>query len=226
MRRLTTVLVAAAALCMSGAALAQTPQSHLMTVRLPDGGLAQIRYTGAIAPQVTISDAVAPVAAWAPLLSLPSLFGPQSPFAAMERISAEMDREAETILRRADALAAGLQSGSLSEAAMRALPPGSQSYSVISTMSAGGVCSRSVEITAEGNGAPPQIVRHSAGDCGPSGGTSGSVNLPTAVPPSPRPGPAWTNTPAPASRPDILWTGTKGATPYGGLVREIPTAPR
>jgi hypothetical protein len=230
MRRFTTAFVAALAIGGSSAALAQTSQTHVMTVRLPDGGVAQIRYAGDVAPQVSVGDAAAPVAAWAPM---PSLFGPDSPFAMMERISAEMDRRAAAMFRQADALAAQAQSGQLTEAAAGNLPPGGQSYSFVSTMSGNGVCSQSVEITSQGNGAPPRIVRHSSGDCAVAPGGSGTVNLPTA--PAARPDAIWTNarpaTPdatraAPATQPDVLWTSAKGARPYAGLAREIPPAQR
>ncbi len=227
--------VAAIAIGAAGAAFAQSDNLHVMTVRLPDGSLAQIRYSGNVAPRVSFSEAPAPIDVAA---AMPSLFGPGSPFAAMERISAEMDREAAAMFRRADALAAEANSGQLTEAALRTLPPGSQSYTFVSTMSGNGVCSQSVEITGMGNGQPPRVVRHSSGDCGPmggpaggpTGGTAGSVDLPTATPPLGRAGPVWTAAPAqpavPASRPDVIWTSAKGAKPYAGLVHEIPAATR
>jgi hypothetical protein len=226
MRLLSTALAGALAIGVSAAALAQTDQTRVMSVRLPDGSVAQIRYAGDVTPQVTFGDAPAPFVAWAPM---PAFFAAQSPFAMMERISAEMDREAEAMFRQGDALAASARSGQLSEAAMRDLPAGGRSYSFISTMSGNGVCSQSVEITAQGNGAPPRIVRHSSGACGPSGGAIGSADLPAAPAPSGRTGPIWTNAPAPApatTRPDILWTSAPGAKPHAGLVREIPAAPR
>jgi len=223
--------VAGAAIALSGAAFAQSGPNHTMTVRLPDGGIAQIRYSGNVAPRVTFGEAPEPVDVFAPM---PALFGPGSPFAAMERISAEMDRESAAMFRQADALAAAANSGQLAEAALRSLPPGSRSYSFVSTMSGPGsdnrVCSQSVEITGMGNGQPPRVVRRSSGNCGPQGtlgsGTTGSVNLPTAAPQLARPAPVWTSAPAPASHPDVIWTGANGAKPYAGLVREIPAATR
>jgi hypothetical protein len=218
---------AAVAIGVSGAAFAQSANSDVMTVRLPDGGIAQIRYTGNVAPRVSFSEAPAPVEVFAPT---PSLFGSDSPFAAMERISAEMDRQATAMFRQADTLLVQPGSGQLTEAALRSLPPGSQSYSFVSTMSGSGVCSQSVEITSPGNGQKPRVVRHSSGDCGPSGGAAGSANLPSAAPPGREPGPVWTNAPAqrqtPNTRPDVIWTSAKGAKPYAGLVREIPAAQR
>jgi len=212
--------VAAAALAFSGAASARGSDTHVMTVRLPDGGLAQIRYTGSVAPEVSFGAAPAALDVLAPL---PSLFGPGSPFAMMDRISAEMDRQAAAMFRQADALAAQARSGQPTETAMQKLPPGTQGYTFISTMSGNGVCTQSVEITSQGNGAPPRVVRHSSGNCGSSGG---SVSLPAATPPLGRPGPVWTKAPAPADRPDVLWTSAAGAKPYAGLVHEIPPTQR
>ncbi|HEV2336924.1 MAG TPA: hypothetical protein VGS13_15575 [Stellaceae bacterium] len=207
MRNLRTLLlagVAASAIGFSGAVLAQSANTHVLTVRLPDGGLAQIRYTGDVPPHIAFSNVAS--------VPMPALFGPDSPFAALDRISAEMDREAAAMFAQADALAAQAQSGQSTEAAARSLPPGSQSYTFVSTMSGNGVCTRSVEITARGDGAPPRVVSHSSGNCGAMPGGSGSIGLPVA--------------PAPANRPDVVWASAQGAKPAAGLVHEIPPAQR
>jgi hypothetical protein len=94
MRTLRTTLlagVAAIATGFSGAALAQSPQTHVMTVQPPGGGIAEIRYTGNVAPQLSFGESPAPIDVFAPM---PALFGASSPFAMLDRISAEMDREA------------------------------------------------------------------------------------------------------------------------------------
>jgi hypothetical protein len=223
--------VAAAAIGISGAALAQSSNVHVMTVRLPDGGVAQVRYTGNVAPQVSFSDGAAPLEMFAPM---PSMFGPNSPFAQLERISAEMDRQAAAMFQRANAIAAAARSGQSPETAMRSLPPDSQGYSFISTMSGSGVCMQSVQITSPGNGGQPHVVSHSSGDCGPSGGANGSVSLPTATPPAGRSGPIWVTAPTakpyvaptPTNHPDVVWTAAHGARPYAGLVEPIPPAQR
>jgi hypothetical protein len=193
----TALLAGAAAIFgLSGMALAQTPNTHLMTVQLPGGGTAQIRYVGDVPPQVIVS-------------SGPSMVGPASPFAMLDRISAAMDGEAAALFRRAEALA----SGGLTEAAMRNLSPGTRGFSYVSTMSSNGACTRSTEITSTGNGSPPRVVTHSSGNCGPepNTGTSAGWGAPGAV--------RMPATPAPKNRPDVLWTKNDMAQPYAGMVQ-------
>jgi hypothetical protein len=131
----------------------------------------------------------------------------------MERISAEMDRQAAAMFRRAEALATQARSGQPIEAVFGNLPAGSRGYTYISTMSGNGVCTRSVEITSTGNG-PPRVVSHSSGDCGPAtGGASGAATLPAAPV-------------RPAKQPDLLLTNANGAKPGGNMVRHVAAASR
>lgn len=212
MRPIRTALlagVAASAIGLSGVALAQSPQTHVLTVQIPGGVVAQVRYTGDVPPQIAFGESPANVNFLAPM---PSLFGAGSPFAMLDRISAEMDREAAAMFREADALAAQARSGQPTETSIGKLPPGSEGYSFVSTMSGNGVCTQSMQITSQGNGAPPRVVSHSSGNSGPEPAPTGSINLPAA--------------PAPGNRPDVVWTSAHGARPYSGLVREIPAAQR
>lgn len=211
----TSFLAGVASVALGAAALAQTPPTHVMTVALPGGGTAQIAYTGNVAPQVSINDVQgtpAPLAAFAPL-PVAQFFGPGSPFAQLDRISAEMDRQAAVMFQQARQLAAEARSGQLTETALHNLPPGSQGYTFISTMSGNDVCSQSVEITRPASGGPPHVVTHSSGDCtaAPAVGGAGAVSLPNAAPAS--------------SRPDLVWTAAHGQQPYRGLVAPIPTTP-
>jgi hypothetical protein len=210
MRSLRTALLGgSAALAVAGfagIAAAQAPATNVLTVTLPQGGVAHIRYAGDVAPQVTVAMGPATPAVLAPL---PAMFGPASPFATMQRISAEMDREAAAMLRRAAALAAAPWPGpgTLGEAKLRPMPPGSRSYSFVSTRWGNGVCSRSVEITSPADGGRPRVVTRSSGDCGPqTGSAGGTVALPTA--------------PTPAHGPDLLWARGAGAHPSAGILRE------
>lgn len=180
--------VALAALC--GVAAAQTPQPHVMTVPLPGGGVAEIRYAGDVAPQVFIDDA--------PTAMLSAAFGARSPFAEFDRIAAAMDREADRMFREATALAGSPVR--LTPAALGSLPAGSREYSYVSTMTGNGVCSRSVEITSQGNGAPPRVVTHTSGNCGPA---EPGAQMPTRLPAAP----------APDRRPQMIMTKAAGSHP-------------
>lgn len=198
-----------------GAAQAQqnpeNPAVHVMTIQLPGGGVGQIQYTGNVPPRVYVSDAPVSTVGFAPM---PSLFGSDSPFAAFERISADMDRQMESILQRAAALSSLPITGPIAappqvtEAALRSLPPGTQSFTYVSTLSGNGVCTRSVEVTAAGNGAAPRVVSHTSGNCAaqPEAGASGIVTAP--------------NRSAPVKRPDVLWTKNEARHPYAAMVQK------
>lgn len=75
--------IAALGIGLAGAAQAQT--FNMMTVPVPGGGVAQVRYVGDVPPQIVFVPAPAPFAAWTPV------FGYEAPFAMLDRISAEMD---------------------------------------------------------------------------------------------------------------------------------------
>jgi len=208
----TAVTAAAAALVFAGAAAAQSGNTHTMTVQLPNGGVAQIRYAGDVAPQVIVSPDRLPVASFA---AMPSLFDFDAPFAELRRISAEMDRRAAQMMREAAMPSSG--SPQMTGTALRDLPAGAQSYPYVSTMSGNAGCTRSVQITSTGNGAP-KVVRNSSGNCGPETGASGSASRPAEVYVPTRPAPV-------PKRPDVLWTGNEATQPYAGMVQQT-TAPQ
>ena len=91
-------------------------------------------------------------------------------------------------------------------AALGNLPPGTESYSMVSTWSGNGVCAQSVEITSPANGGKPRVVSHSSGECASGPGSAGTVVTPT--------------TPAPMRRPDIIETNARRTPAYAGLLRE------
>src|ERR1041385_3455767 len=216
MRALRTAILAGAAAAVfgfSGMALAQNSNMHTMTVQLPGGGMAEIRYTGNIPPRVTVSASPATTGDVSPVASMP---GASSPFGMLDRVAAEMDREAAALFRYADAMATQPwpASNGLKLTNLQNLPPWTRGFSYVSTMSGNGVCTRSTEITATGNG-PPRVVTHSSGNCGPEPrlpgnagwGAAGIVHAPA--------------TPAPSKRPDLLWTKNETAPqPYVTMVRD------
>jgi hypothetical protein len=140
--------------------------THVMTVRLPGGAVEQIRYSGDVPPQIAFAGSALPFDVGWPV----AFFGPDSPFAEMNRISAEMDRQMAAMIGNADALAAN---PGVTEIGAGQLPPGAESYSFVSSMSGNGVCARSVQITSRGKGQKPQVLSRTYGDCG--SGSGGAV---------------------------------------------------
>lgn len=201
MRKVGTVLTLAAASAIGwcGFAAAQTPQTHVLTVRLPGGGVEQIYYTGSVAPQVFVTPAPAAVE----YLPMSALFGAASPFAELDRVSAAMDRQAAQMLRAAAALAAA--PAQLDATAASALPAGGREYSFVATSSGNGVCTQSVEITSEGNG-PPRVVRHTSGNCA----ALPQLRVPTEQPAQP----------IPSNGPRMIMTKATGTAPAAGRIEE------
>ncbi|HUZ72313.1 MAG TPA: hypothetical protein VMU87_04955 [Stellaceae bacterium] len=202
MRIIPSVLLAGVgSLVFAGAVAAQSLPVHSMKVQLPDGTIEVIHYRGDVAPQIAFrSEAALPSAFWG--------FGPGSPFARMERISAAMDREAASMLRQAALLAAQPMPGPdrLLQIDARNLPPGAASYSFVATLSPGDMCTRSMEITRSGPGAKPHVVTHSFGNCSGNPNVAVPDTAPVAAPP--------------AHRSDILPVKADGAKPFAGDVRE------
>lgn len=161
MRTLPKILGACAILALAGsAAWASTATEHRLTVWLPGGGSEVITYTGDVAPKVsfTASD-FAPASFWSPLAF---------DRAPVDRIAAAMDADMASMIHQADAMLALPMMvepfNGVTEAGLSAMPPGSQSYTVVSTMNGNNICTQSVEITSSGHG-KPQMVRHSSGNC-------------------------------------------------------------
>jgi hypothetical protein len=178
MRSFRSVFLAGAAVIalagFAGFAAAAIRNAHVLTVRLPGGSVEQIRYTGDTPPQVSLEPGSAPSpAAW----PVADPFGFDSPFAAVDRISAEMDRQAEAMLNQAMAPALTGPDG-LVQADLGRLPPGVHGYSVVSTRSGNAVCTHSVQYTAYGPGKPPRVVTRTSGNCG----ADQSRPLPSAAP--------------------------------------------
>ncbi len=143
----------------AGLALAKDPALHSMAVALPGGETAQITYSGDIPPKVNFT--ADPVGA--------DFYGPAGPFAMLDRISAEMDRDITGMMNEAPLMPLPFwdQARPLT-AALNNLPAGTQQYSVISTFSGdGNVCTRTMEIT--GSGPHPKVVSNTYGNCGTKG---------------------------------------------------------
>jgi hypothetical protein len=155
------VVLAAAGLASAGAG--ELAKTHILTVSLPDGSIEQVRYAGDRPPQISFGQAPDPF--FSPGFDTVGL---NSPFVALDRMSAEMDREAEALLNqtaRWQASAFGFPD-TFAAVDSGGLAPGARSFSVVSTLSGGHVCTRSVEAYASPDGGQPRIVTRTSGDCG------------------------------------------------------------
>jgi len=176
----TVLLTAVAAAGLTGLALAAAPAIHEMTVAIPGGGEAHIRYTGDTPPKVNFvhSSEAMPVGFFAP-----------SSFDEMERISAMMDHQMATMIYQARLMQqqaeASLGGSPLRSAEFYGMPAGS-SYSFVSTISGNGVCMKSMQITSSGS-SEPKVVSHTSGNCGAQSNTAAPTQAKAAPVPQSSP---------------------------------------
>ncbi len=156
---LKSLLVGAGALMLVAAgepAQARDSQSHVMTVTLPGGGVAEITYTGDVPPQLVLTPSDGFVAGTMPVFGLPEI-GMAPSFAALEQLTATMQRQADAMFREISALPAFPEVGAR-------LPAGVHMYSVETTITRNGTCTRRTETSYDG--AAPKQVSNISGDCG------------------------------------------------------------
>jgi hypothetical protein len=166
----TSILIAGvAALALAGtAAWAAGSNVHQMTVRLPGGGVEHIEYTGDVAPKISVAQV--------PFAAFPQIaFMPQVMFPNFARIQAAMNQQMaqmHTIMQNADAMAAqsfaNMPNGTIAFRAGNIPGASSESFHMISMGAGKNFCAQSMQVTVAANG-KQSVVRHSAGNCGPSG---------------------------------------------------------
>jgi hypothetical protein len=160
------VLGGIVAAAVAGTALAAGSKTHVMTVPLPDGSVARIKYVGDVAPKVVVEPR--PVAglgaAWAPL-PLPS-------FAGFDRLMEQMNRHVQQLARQP------LAGPGMNVASYGDMPAGVTSSSVVSYSNGGSTCTRTTEVVSQGPGKPPKVTSNVTGDC------SSAAPLPPAPPPA------------------------------------------
>lgn len=162
MRTLRAFGLAAAAAALAGTAIAanpRTPQTHVMSVPLPDGSVARVEYVGEVAPKVTVvprpmADAGMP---WA--MPFPS-------FGGFDRIFTDMQRRSQEMMRRAQDMGHNAAAGEPDMAAYGSLPAGETSSTVVSVTNGGTTCTRTTNIVSQGPGKPPKVTTNAAGNCG------------------------------------------------------------
>ncbi|WP_340317001.1 hypothetical protein [Rhizorhabdus argentea] len=190
----TAIIAAAASAALAGAAIAARDNSKLMLVALPDGSVEHIRYEGDVAPEVMLVDDPAPAQMFA------AAFGPGSPFAEMERISAAMEAQAQAMMRQAAAMQAQQPAADgkgilMTNAAGQ--PVGVMHYSYVSSTTTADGCTQTVQYSSDGSSNQPKLIRTSAGSCGAANAVPAIT--PTSAAPAHRPAPKIT--PVSATKP-------------------------
>jgi len=143
----TTILAGGAALLLAGTAAAAAEKLHTMNVALPDGSVAQIHYTGDVAPQVTLQ----------PIDAVPVAY--VDPFSELDRVAAYMEDQHQAMMRQVAAMEQAAAKGGTA-----ALPAGVHYTYVSSTTDANG-CTQTVEYSSDGSSQQPKVTRTSAGSC-------------------------------------------------------------
>lgn len=168
-------LIAGGAALLAGAAIAAKPQTHVVDVPLADGSVVHVEYVGDIAPKVSLATprTAASAVPWATsdFPALPS-------FAGFDRMMAEMNRQAEAVMRQAQQMARHPAAGGTVPyvAAFGSAPAGVTSTTVVSYSNGSGTCTRTTETVSQGAGKPPKVTTSVSGSCGAA-----------APPPSPAP---------------------------------------
>jgi hypothetical protein len=149
----TTILAGGAALLALGTAAYAADKLHTMNVALPDGSVAQISYTGDVAPTVAVAPADAVPVAYA------------DPFAELERMAAYMEAQHRAMMQQVAAMEqAAAQAGTNGVTLVGDLPAGTQFTYVSSTTDANG-CTQTVRYSSDGSNAEPKVTRTAAGNC-------------------------------------------------------------
>jgi hypothetical protein len=184
MHGLKSLLMAGAAiagLAILAPAVARELNSHKMTVPVPGGGVATIEYSGNVAPKVSFLPVAGPRLAdpfaWSAAFDMPS-------FAALDRLAADMDRQMNVMLHRAEMLSRLPQDDGLRSAVMQDLPPGTTSFSMIATSTSNGVCTKVTRITQGAQDAKPQVVSQTSG-CGENAHNAADPSLKHIAYPAP-----------------------------------------
>lgn len=139
------------AVTLAGAALAATRDTHMLSVQLPDGSVAQVEYVGSVPPKVTVSPA-APAS---------------TPFGILDRSAFDMERQMDAMMRQISSMArAPLTGGTgLEVAAYGNAPAGSSSVTIVTTSNGSKTCTRRTQVDSLGPGKAPRVASTLSGDC-------------------------------------------------------------
>ena len=190
-------VLGAAGLAVAGACVAQAASAeyHSMKVALPDGAVANVQYTGDVAPQVLIRPASADDIAQANTVLVPRAAAMPDIFAQMDRISASMERQTAAMLRQA----AQMQQIAITQSSNGApgvtvvstgtMPKGVH-FSYVSTTTDANGCTRTVSYNSNGSGEAPRMLKTASDACDAvkPNGKAIPAKAEQAVPAEPAPG--------------------------------------
>jgi hypothetical protein len=151
-----TILAGGAALLLAGTAAAAAEKLHTMNVAMPDGSVAQIEYTGDVAPKVSVL----------PVDAIPVAF--VDPFAELDRVTAYMEAQHRAMMQQVAAMekaAAAAGSGAPGQLTLVGNLPAGAHYTFVSTTTDANGCTQTVQYSSDGGSAQPKVTRTSAGNC-------------------------------------------------------------
>lgn len=152
MRKALSIAAAGlSAVTLAGAAFAAARNTHMLSVPLPDGSVAQVEYVGSVPPRVTVSPAV------------PAF----TPFGMLDRSAFDIERQMDAMMQQISSMARVPAVGGtgLDVAAYGNAPAGSSSVTIVTTSSGGKTCTRRTEVNSQGPGKPPKVASSLTGDC-------------------------------------------------------------
>jgi hypothetical protein len=194
MRKLRTILIGGVvAVAATGAAVAASEHIHVMKVDLPDGAVAQIHYTGDVAPKVDVVSGAAAQRMMAVPIGFDDVDAVFAPFAQMDMIMARMEQQHRAMMQQIAQMSQAAEAAGADAPTQLVsagpLPPGAVvHYSFYSSTSGKNGCTQTVEWRSDGSGKQPQVTRASSGDC-------------DAIKPSDTPSPAAVTKPAAPEKP-------------------------
>jgi len=152
----TTILAGGAALLVAGTAAMAAEKLHTLNVTLPDGSIAQVEYSGDVAPTVSVRPGDAVPVAYV------------DPFVELDQIAAYMEAQHQAMVRQVAALekaAAAGGSGAPGQLTVVGNVPAGVHYTYVSSTTDANGCTQTVEYSSDGSSQQPKVTRTSAGSC-------------------------------------------------------------
>jgi hypothetical protein len=152
----TTILAGGGALLLAGTAAAAAGKLHTMHVALPDGSVAEIEYSGDVAPRVSVQ----------PVEAVPVAF--VDPFAELEQMAAYMEAQHQAMMQQVAAIeqaAAQAGAGVPGQVTVAGTLPAGVHYTYVSSATDANGCTQTVEYSSDGSNRQPKVTRTSAGSC-------------------------------------------------------------